>query len=150
MKRVIVNTCVCLIVLMISIVACKQKKTAQYADHKENQTVLDSSDVKNIPVLKFAKTRYDFGTVKKKDTPIHIVFEFQNIGDVPLVIHKVDVSCGCLSAEYPKDPTMPKNSGNIKVKIDAKDFTGAFNKTLFVKSNAAEDVILLRITGQIK
>ena len=150
MKRVIVYTCVCLIIIIISIVSCKQKKITQYVDNKETHIAQDSSSVKDMPVLKFAKTRYDFGTIRKEDTTVTVSFEFQNTGDVPLVIQKVDVSCGCLSAEYPKQPIMPNGKGDITVKANTKDFTGAFNKTLFVKSNATEDVILLRIVGQIK
>ena len=129
----------------------RQKKTTPYVDNNETHaTVADSSDVKDMAVMKFVETRYDFGTVKPKGAPIDIVFEYQNTGGVPLVIIKVDVSCGCMSVEFPKEPTMPGRKGTINVKIDTKGFTGYFNKTLFVKSNATEDVILLRIVGQIK
>ena len=150
MKRVIVYACTGFAVLLLGIVSCKQKNTTQYVDNKETYIVLDSSEVKNMPVLKFDKTRYDFGTIKKKDAPIAVIFEFHNIGDIPLVIQKVDVSCGCLSVDYPDEPILPKEKGTISVQVDVQDSTGAFNKTLFVKSNSTEDVILLRIIGQIK
>ena len=153
MKKVIIYICATLVVLPLCIVSCKQKNKTQLVDNKKTNMALDSSDVKNMPVLKFTKTRHDFGTFKKeKIIPIniiHIDFEFQNVGDVPLLIHKVDVSCGCFSVEYPKEPTKPNEKGIIEVKVDAQNITGAFNKTLFVKSNATEDVILLRIFGQI-
>jgi len=150
MKKVVIYVCAGLSVLLLSIAIIGQKKTALHVDNEENNVTVDSSDVVNMPVLKFAKNRYDFGAVKKEDMPLHIVFEFQNEGSVPLVIQKVDVSCGCLSAEHPKEPIAPKQEGSIQVKIDSKDFTGTLNKTLFVKSNATEDVILLRIVGQVK
>lgn len=150
MKRVIVYTCTGFAVLLLGTVSCKQKDTTQRIDNKETYMVLDSSKVRNMPVLKFVKNRYDFGTAKKKDTPIAVIFEFQNTGDVPLVIQKVDVSCGCLSADYPKEPILPNEKGTISVQVNVNDFTGAFNKTLFVKSNTIEDVILLRILGQVK
>ena len=154
MKKVIVYVCAGLAFLLLGSVSCKQKNKTLYVDNKKTNMALDSTDVKNMPILKFAKTKYNFGTFKtEKILPINIInidFEFQNVGNVPLVIHKVDVSCGCFSVEYPKEPTMPKGKGTIKVKVDAQDITGAFNKTLFVKSNAIEDVILLRVVGQIK
>ena len=150
MKKVIIYTCIGFIVMLSSIVILRQKKTTTYVVKRETHTVTDSSEVKGMPVLKFAETRNDFGTVRPKGASIDIVFEFQNTGDVPLLIQKVDVSCGCLSVEFPKEPTASGRKGSIKVTIDTKDFTGAFNKTLFVKSNATEDVILLRILGQIK
>ena len=149
MKKVIVYACAGLVVLLLSNVSCKQKNKTQFVDNKETNMALDSLAVKDMPVLKFAKTRHDFGTAKA-DTQITIRFEFRNEGNVPLMIHKVDVSCGCLSAEFPKQPTLPNEKGTVSVKIDTRNLPGAFNKTLFVKSNATEDVILLRIVGQIK
>ena len=154
MKKVVVYVYAGLVILLLSSVSCKQKNKTQYVDNTKTNMALDSLDDKNIPVLKFAKTKYDFGTFKTvKNLPtnmIHIDFEFQNIGGAPLVIQKVDVSCGCLSADFPKEPVLPKGVATIKVMVDAQDFTGAFNKTLFVKSNATEDVILLRVVGQVK
>ena len=150
MNKVIVCVCIGFVVLLSSITVVCRKKTALHVDSKENIVAVDSSDVRDMAVLKFAKSKYDFGVVKKENTPIHCIFDFQNEGGAPLVIQKIDVSCGCLSVEYPKEPITPKQKGKIPVKIDTKDFTGTFNKTLFVKSNATEDVILLRIVGQIK
>lgn len=152
MKKVIIFTCIAigLVVLLLSIGTVRQRKITLSNDKEEILIVSDSLNIKGMPVLKFTKTKYDFGTIKRKDAPITVVFEFRNEGDVPLVIHKVDVSCGCLSAEYPKQPVTPDEKSAITAKIDIRDFTGAFNKTLFVKSNATEDIILLRIVGQIK
>ena len=151
MKKVVIFACVAtgLVGLFLSVGTVSQKKRTLSDDKQETRVALDSLDVKNMPVLKFAKTRHDFGTAKT-NSQITVRFEFRNEGGVPLVIQKVDVSCGCLSADYPKQPTIPNGEGIIEAKIDTKDYTGAFNKTLFVKSNATEDVILLRILGQIK
>jgi len=150
MKKVVIFACAGLVVLTLSVFLLGQKKTTLYVDKKDTNTAIESSEVQGMPVLKFAKTKYDFGSIKKEDSPITVVFEFQNEGDVPLVIQKVDVSCGCMSIEYPKQPTMPKGTGTILVKIDLQNQSGTFNRTLFVKSNATEDLILLRIKGQVK
>ena len=152
MKKVIIFACVAttLVVLFLCTGTECQNKSSLSDNKKETRVALDSLDVKDMPVLKFAKTKYNFGTVRPKGEPISIVFDFQNTGGVPLLIHKVDVSCGCMTVEFPKEPTIPRQKGSITVKIDSKNRVGAFNKTLFVKSNATEDVILLRIVGQIK
>ena len=83
MKKVVVYACAGLVILLLNSVSCKQKNKIQYVNNKKINMALDSSDVKNLPILKFAKTRYDFGTFKKKDSPFAVVFEFQNEGDVP-------------------------------------------------------------------
>ena len=148
MKKAVIYTCTGLIVTLLSVGMLWQQKSTKYVDN--SHTVTESSDAKDMPVLKFVRTRIDFGTVRKKDSPTRVNFEFQNAGDVPLVIHKVDVSCGCMEVDFPKEPTMPGQKGTVTIVIDTKDRPGAFNKTLFVKSNANEDVILLRVLGQIK
>ena len=157
MKKILIFTCAGIAVLLISIGTLNLKKrfshtgTIQFIDTTLYIThiALDSPSIKDMPVLKFAETRYDFGIIKK-NTQIVVHFEFLNEGNAPLVILKIDVSCGCLSAEYPKQPTEPNEKGILKISVDTRGITGVFNKTLFVKSNAVDDVILLRIVGQIK
>ena len=149
MKKIAIVTCAGLVVLLFGVVIVLQKKTTLYVENEIEHIAPDSLKVPNMPVLKFKKTRYDFGTAKK-DTPITVRFEFRNEGDATLVIYKVDVSCGCLSPDFPKQPVRPDEKGTVEVRIDTKGITGVFNKTLFVRSNATEDVILLRIVGQIK
>lgn len=160
MRKIVIYGFIVLVVLFLSIVIVRQNKitprvdiiryidTTLYVDNREIDILSDSSNIKDMPVLKFAKTRYDFGTIKKH-TPIIVSFEFINKGNIPLVIQKVDVSCGCLSIEYPKQPTMPDKKAIVEVKINTQT-SGDFNKPIFVKSNAIEDIVVLRIVGQVK
>ena len=39
--------------------------------------------------------------------------------------------------------------GQIKVIFNAKGFSGKFSKSIFVKSNAKEDVVVLKIEGKV-
>lgn len=93
----------------------------------------------------------DFGTVNKKKTDvIPININIENTGNAPLVIYKADVSCGCLSVEYDNKPIQPGKTAILNIKINMKEQKGYFNKTVFLNSNATNDVKLIRITGQIK
>ena len=160
MKKTIIYGCTGLIILILSIGIVRQKKTIPrvdiiqyidtvlYVDKREIDMTVDSLNIKDMPVMKFAETRYDFG-ITKKNTQITVLFEFINKGDTPLVIYKVDVSCGCLSVEYPKQPIMPNKKGIVEIKINTQNLTGTFNKPVFVKSNATKGIIPLRIVGQI-
>ena len=150
MKTCLIYACISIVIFFVIGIGCNKKKVEISEDKEEIFSVMDStSQIKDMPVLKFEKTKYDFGTIKK-DSPLTVCFNMQNTGDAPLVIYKVDVSCGCLTADYPKQPMKVNEKGVITVTADTKGFTGAFNKTLFVRSNAIEDIILLRIFGQIK
>lgn len=102
-------------------------------------------------VLLFEAKKYDFGSLKIKSTPtITVDFEFTNIGNEPLVILSADVSCSCLSADYIKKPIPPGEKGKVTIRVDTKDQPGEFNKSVFIKSNAVNDLELLRIKGFLK
>lgn len=101
--------------------------------------------------LKPENTTYDFGKVSRKNSPnIAIKIEVENVGKHPLVIIKGDVSCGCLSVEFPKRPIMMGEKAQLIVNVDTKSQAGLFNKSIFIKSNADNDVVLIRITGEVK
>lgn len=59
------------------------------------------------------------------------------------------MSCGCISTEYTKEPIAPNQKTKFRVFIDLRNQDGAFNKAVFIKSNAKNDVDLLRVVGQI-
>lgn len=105
----------------------------------------------NGAYLRLDKNRHDFGKVSRKKTPdIPMEFEIENLGKIPLLILKADVSCGCLSVDYPKAPIHPGEKAKLTVNVDTKAQEGVFNKTVFLKSNADNDVELIRILGEVK
>jgi len=67
--------------------------------------------------IEFKADTIDYGTVEKGADGVR-VFEFTNTGDAPLIISNVKSSCGCTVPSKPKDPIMPGDSGEIKVKYD--------------------------------
>lgn len=95
--------------------------------------------------------RFDFGKVRKKKIPhIPIEVEFSNTGKAPLLILKGDVSCGCLSVGYPKGPILPGQNGKLVINVDLRAQKGIFNKAVFIKTNADNDVVLIRVLGIVQ
>lgn len=112
---------------------------------------LDSICENNRSFILFKDKKIDFGKVKKKDfSDILIHFPYANIGYTELVIIKTDVSCNCLTATYPTNPLARGKIGVIKVSIDIRNQHGAFNKNVFIKSNATNDVEIIRIKGFVE
>ncbi len=100
------------------------------------------------PKIEFKTETIDYGTVKKSEDNGVRFFEFTNTGDQPLVISKVNSSCGCTVPSYPKDPIMPGKSGQIEVKYNMNP--GPINKTVTVESNAVnKERVPLRIKGTV-
>lgn len=112
---------------------------------------LDSVHESDRSFILFKQKKIDFGKVKKKDVSrILVNFPFVNIGHTGLVIFKADVSCNCLTTTY---PTAPLPSGEIaimKVLINLEHQQGAFNKRIFIKSNAFNDVDVIHVRGFVE
>ena len=101
--------------------------------------------------LEIVNKKYDFGKISKKEhSYLDVEFELRNTGKIPLIISKVDVSCGCLSVNYSKEPINPGKIRKLVVHIDTKNQYGMFNKVIFINSNAENNLELIRMTGEVE
>ena len=101
----------------------------------------------NAPVFEFENEVIDYGKIELKADGVR-VFKFKNVGKSPLVISRIQSSCGCTVPKKPEDPIMPGASGEIEVKYDTNR-PGGFSKQITVFSNASEPQKSLRIKGII-
>jgi len=101
----------------------------------------------NTPVFKFKEEVIDYGKIKK-NADGNRVFKFTNTGTSPLIISNAKGSCGCTVPTYDKEPIMPGESGEIRVKY-ATNRIGRFSKTVTITSNASETKKVLRIKGEV-
>lgn len=100
------------------------------------------------PLIEFENVEYDFDTVVKGKTQ-EGVFLVKNIGKSPLVINKVETSCGCTVPTWTSRPIMPGEKSKIEVKYNAT-IEGDFRKTIVVRSNAANSSrTLVHIRGVV-
>ena len=76
----------------------------------------------------------DFGHIPEGQK-LDVSFRFKNTGSLPLVIARVQPSCGCTVAEQPKDPIAPGAEGQIRATFNSQGRPGVNHKTLFVSSN---------------
>lgn len=101
-------------------------------------------------VASFQIKEHDFGKIKEADGNATFVFDFVNKGDAPLVINRVQASCGCTTPTWTKEPIEAKKKGSITVTYAAPGRPGAFNKTITVYSNSVpEEPIVLVIKGEV-
>ncbi|UKM64799.1 DUF1573 domain-containing protein [Flavobacteriaceae bacterium GSB9] len=112
-------------------------------------TSFSQEEAKNekVGVLSFKTDVIDYGTIEHKANGER-TFEFTNTGDAPIVISNVKTSCGCTVPSYAKEPILPGESSEIKVKY-ATNRIGAFKKTITVLSNATEPSKVIRIKGTV-
>jgi len=108
---------------------------------------LDASDLK-APVVKWSKDSYDFGKIKQ-NKPVEVEFELTNVGNAPLMITKVEPSCGCTTSDYTKAPIAPGQKGKVKVVFDAKTM-GNFSKSVNVTTNAKDALTIIKFYGTVE
>lgn len=83
-----------------------------------------------------------------KGTPKTATYEFINLGNKPVIISNVKVSCGCTSKSYSKEPIQPGQKGEIKASYNAAR-SGKFNKTITVTLNDGSTPRTLKIRGVV-
>lgn len=101
----------------------------------------------NAGILSFKTNEIDYGKIQQ-NADGERTFTFTNTGKSPIVISKVNTSCGCTVPAYSKTPVLPGETSEIKVKY-ATNRIGAFSKTITVISNASESNKILRIKGEV-
>ncbi len=107
----------------------------------------EKKEDKNAPHMEFNELVHDYGTLEYGGDGT-TVFKFKNTGKEPLVITKVNTSCGCTSPSWSKEPVKKKDTGEITVKYNTR-ITGRFTKTVTVYSNAPESPVRLKIKGEV-
>ena len=100
-------------------------------------------------VANFEIKEHDFGKINEADCNVTYKFEFVNKGNAPLVINRVQASCGCTTPTWTKEPIEAGKKGSITVTYAASGRPGAFTKAITVYSNAVDEQTVLVIKGQV-
>lgn len=100
-------------------------------------------------VLKLEKTKHDFGKIKAGNL-YTVEIKVTNTGNKPLLLTKVDVSCNCITVDYPKAPILPGKTITLKVTLDAKESVGHIMKSIYINSNAENKLEVIHIQAQIE
>ncbi len=98
-------------------------------------------------VMKFKEESHNFGKIEQ-GKPVTHTFVFRNTGTDPVVISKVEVSCGCTTPDFSREPVLPGQTGVISATYDAAGLN-AFVKPLTVLSNAESPSITLYLKGEV-
>lgn len=118
---------------------------------------------KNSAIIEIEPSSYDFGMVSQAEGVISATIGITNKGNEPLIINKIDTSCGCTSAAViykgvegprfsmamhgtnPKDwrqVIQPGEAAELKVYYDPnvhKELRGSVRRSVFIYSNDPRD-----------
>jgi len=135
-------------VLAMTFVSCKDDAAKKV--NEENVAEAAERDAKNteFPVMTFAETEFDFGTINEGDVVEH-TFTFTNTGKAPLVIVNAKGSCGCTVPEWPKEPIAPGATGSMLVKFNSNGKPNAQNKQVTITANTEAGKETLKIKAMV-
>lgn len=97
--------------------------------------------------FKFDTETHDFGKVVL-NKPVVYTFNFTNVGDAPLIITKVETTCGCTVGEYTQTPVKKGEKGFVKVTLTPAGSPLPFNKAVTLTSNARTTTKVLYVKGE--
>lgn len=100
------------------------------------------------PKISFTEKSFDFGEITQGDRVEH-VFEFENIGNEPLILSDVKTTCGCTAPQWPREPIAPGAKGSIKVVFNSAGKMGMNNKVITVMSNAVNNPDRVKIVANV-
>jgi hypothetical protein len=103
---------------------------------------------KFLPKLCFENTEIDLGRFPNTLNP-KIVFKFENCSKKLVQITSCVPSCGCTMAQCPPKPILPSSKDSIIVVYNSEDKYGFFQKSIEVKNNTSDSVIVLKIRGEV-
>jgi hypothetical protein len=123
------------------------------ADLKESLKEIEKEEqelLKSLTTMSFDKLNYNFGKLKE-DTENKVSYKVTNSGKNPLIIEKVDVSCGCTTAKKPEKPIAPGKSDIIEVIFHPKPGQlGEQKKTVTVTANTEPKIVVLNFEAFVE
>lgn len=96
--------------------------------------------------FKFDAEVHDFGNIVIGKPVVH-TFNFTNTGEAPIIISKVETTCGCTVPEYSKTPIKAGEKGFIKVTLTPSGPAVPIVKSITLTSNARTTTKVLIIKG---
>jgi len=111
--------------------SCRQSDVKTNAG-SSMQLPKDSSQYTKITWLD--STIRDFGSIPEGQK-LEVAYRFLNSGNKPLIIARVQPSCGCTVAEQPDEPIMPGKEGIIKASFNSEGRIGINHKKIYVIAN---------------
>jgi len=97
----------------------------------------------------FKEKVHNFGKIYEEKGDVSYDFIFKNTGNKELTLTNVKASCGCTTPDWPKYPIKPGETGTIHVSYNPVNRPGPFNKSITISSNAKNNTVVLKISGEV-
>jgi hypothetical protein len=136
--------------LALTVAACGGgKKTTDAATDTAARTGMQVVALSDSLIVNHKADTVAFGRLREGESVVREVM-VRNAGDKAMVITRVDLSCGCVDADYPKQPVMPGEQAPMTLTLDTRDLGGWVFKTVKVHTSLSTQSYLLCLTAEIE
>lgn len=98
----------------------------------------------------YREREHDFGELEESINFATHRFEFVNRTPKPIIVNRVESSCGCTAPSWSSEPVAPGEKGYIEARYETTNRLGKFDKTLTVYTNSPYSPIsYLAIKGNV-
>ena len=102
------------------------------------------------PGIFYREREHDFGELQESMNFATHRFEFVNRTPKPIVVNRVESSCGCTAPSWSSEPVEPGQKGYIEARYETTNRLGKFDKTLTVYTNSPfSPISYLAIKGNV-
>jgi len=128
------------------LMACDSKKQVETSIE---QATTDSTASQALAAFEFKEMEHDFGLIEEGEIVKHS-FEFKNVGEAPLVISNIEVSCGCTTGDYTRTPVAVGESGKVEVQFNSMGKSGKQHKPVTILANVNGGSVKVNLYAEIK
>ena len=102
--------------------------------------------------LIFPDSVQSVGDMAENDAPRTFRFRCENRSDKPVVILRVDTSCGCVKSSFSRRPIAPGEAGEVVITLDPRGHEGALYKQMpvYTSGSGNRPAVRLALSGTIK
>lgn len=138
------------VLMLLAFQACDNPQDGNTTtDLVRNSRTASGKEGVNIPVIKFERDTFNFGTVIDGEK-VAYAYKFTNVGTSDLIINEAKGSCGCTVPEYPKKPIKPGETNSINVVFDSKGRPGEQSKSVAIIANTEPTTSYIYLKGFVK
>lgn len=116
---------------------------------KDDETKKSSPEM--LPKIQATKTVYDFGQIYETEKITHI-YEFKNVGESVLKVHKAKTFCNCTTPEVLNKEVLPGEIGKVKITLDPSEIKerGSITRSVELWTNDPDTPeVTFKIIGEL-
>lgn len=142
----------CLATLWLALPAQLQAQWVTHLTREKLDSLTNPATAAGGETMRFDTRRIETPELHEDGAPTTYTYRWHNDGKEPLVVTRIQTSCGCAKAKHDKRPVPAGGQGEIKVTYHPQGHPGDFQRKIFVYTQLSDTrpTAVLELTGHVK